>query len=539
MKSKWSETDFHEAKLLNEDEACAFLKSMYLEEFGPEKSNERSFREKLESEFFIRNSEKINFYICRYGLTAGEVISSRQKEKSEKEILPYHEDNNYLAALNNKIYVGDLFWEQKSLIQKFIIDFPLTRECLSAIFSNPALNRNAITDLLRKRSETEKFKEPEFLKYFSNLIIDCPAVHKEYDNVHLCGFSEFNHDDLHFQFYALLCEMEPSEDLADAANQFSKVARPLNSSKVESYTQVIEKWRDPSFHEKPDFKNSYNFKFYTVRNSVATMYFNSNISKQRSFYETHKIDPAVRHAFYRNASIDALLSVRSYEIDIPDFKPYSDTKLKQVSEGVRDRLATLQNKSPSDLIGSEMIEKRVLEYFCDDNNEFIETVAYNAYFWRSERANDLIEKLGWDLALDPNSTMDTINTIRYSRRYFENSKQSLAPKTVSIEDKIDTLEQQLNSLLEGMKKVEDHLEDDKIQELSSIENSLSNFKEATAEDAEKRFSKLFQEIVDLEKLMLDRLQLLESEIANGWPKIKRLVVSMFIIYGAMFYLANN
>lgn len=539
MTSKWSETDLHEAKLLSDVDACAFLKSLYHQEYGPEKSNERSFREKLENEFFSRNSERINFYICRYGITAENVISSLQNEKPKEDPVPYYSDTNYLAALNNKIYVGNMYWDQESLVRRLINDFPKTRECLSAIFSNPAFERNTITDILEKRSEIEKFQEPEFLNYFSNLIADCPAVHKEYDNIHLDGWAEYSHSNLNFQFFNLLCDMQPSDEVADAANQFSRVAQPLDSSKVEIYTQVIEKWRDPKFHEKPSFKNNYNSKFYSVRNSLARMYFNSNIFKQRSFYETHKIDPAVRHAFYRGGTIDALLSVRRHEVDTPDFRAYSDTKSKNVSEGVRDRLATLQNKSPSDLSSLEMIEQRILEYFCDDENEFIAHVAYNAHFWHAERANSLIERLGWDLALDPMSTMDTINTIRYSRRHFENLDQSLATKTVSIEDKIDALEQRLSTLIEGMPKAEDRVEDDKIHELNSLKNSLSDFKEATMEDAEQRFSKLLKEIVDLEKLMLDRLQLLENEVANGWPKIKKLVVWMFIICGAILYLVNN
>jgi len=545
MKSNWSTSDLYEAKLYNEDQACAFIKSLYLNEFGDEKNNNEWFRTELEKNFIDRNSDKLNFYICKYGLSAGEIIKDHN-DNSQKSTLPYYEDNNYLAALNNKLYVQTLFWGQTNLIKRFIEDFPATKDCLISIFANPSFDRNTITNLIEKRTEIEKFSDPEFLNYFAKLVQDCPAIETEYDNVALDGWSEFSHRNLHYQFFDLLCDLEPTKELARPALQFAKLSMPIDSSKTNRFSQIIEKWQDSKFNEEPTFGKDYNLNFFYVRNSVATTYFNLNQRSQKSFYEVHKTDPAVRHAFYRTGTIESLLSVSSNKLDIPDFKSYASTKTKQVPVEVKNRLVKLQNKTASTLSSVEIIEQRILEYFCNDQNEFIEQLAYNAHFWYNEIASNIVHKLGWDLALDPGSHMDTVNIIRYSRRHFEKMQLSRESKNVSVDEKLDALEKELKSLSEAIMKPEATSRDECQKELKSIQkilydyqNTLNEYKETSGQAIDKQFSKLFEDSDNFERLVLDRLQRLENGVAGEGSTLKRMMIFILLICGIAFYINNN
>ena len=84
MNISWSEADLNEIQFFSDDEAVDLLKQIYfeersLEETWLESDKKNKFQKALEASLLERNSAKIEFNICRYGVSATEVFNRRKE----------------------------------------------------------------------------------------------------------------------------------------------------------------------------------------------------------------------------------------------------------------------------------------------------------------------------------------------------------------------------------------------------------------------------------------------------------------------------
>lgn len=126
--------DVKEGFYLNDDEACSLIKKIfqgYLGDWLRRKTKlgghrrKKCFRKNLETIFLKWNVEKINFYICRYGILAKKMVENRRDASERDEVGQlYYEDQFYEAALNNELYVSEI--HQTQVCHKLISDYPKT-----------------------------------------------------------------------------------------------------------------------------------------------------------------------------------------------------------------------------------------------------------------------------------------------------------------------------------------------------------------------------------------------------------------------------
>ena len=94
-------------------------------------------------------------------------------------------------------------------------------------------------------------------------------------------------------------------------------------------------------------------------------------------------------------------------------------------------ISSLQDQNdiePEKFNVSEAIEKRVSRYFCTDENDFIKNLALNYNLFQNERIFEFLNRLGWNLALDPSSMLDVVNTVRYAKKNCDTAKDETVDK---------------------------------------------------------------------------------------------------------------
>jgi hypothetical protein len=550
MNISWSEADLNEIQFFSDDEAVDLLKQIYfeersLEETWLESDKKNKFQKALEASLLERNSAKIEFNICRYGVSATEVFNRRKEAIGPKNYQKYYSDSHYLAALHNELFVAEVWLNQ--LFPSLIKDYPKSKAYIEALASNQAFKRDTITKLLENRKDLSNFTDPDFLNFFSELLLKCPALLRPYDDTILDGFGDYYFGKLNHELYALLSEIEPSSENVPTVLNLSKISFPISSTEKDEFEKIIFKWRDTKFDSNLMKDNKdYNYKYFQVRNAIASKYlsFNSyHTEKCRDFYEAHKLDPAVRYAFYRNATIKSLLTVNDHDVGIPAFKSYVDTKAKEIPSNVKEKLSHLLNMGVDTLSKLEIIEMRILNFFCLDGNKFIEELAFNGHFYLSTSGNALVQKLGWDLALDPSSQMDVTNTIRHAQTIFKKQEQ---PEKAEIDANRLLLEEFENSVVKQVTEIIKKEQNIQLGQLSSFEKKSSEL----AQKYERHSINLTQKIdstnyeldnliaglSDSERLLRDSLQEVKDENIKIYKKNRRLILLFFCIFCIMFIL---
>lgn len=473
----------YDCSFMKDDEAIEWLKNRYIRVSRNESildisANDLKRRKRIEEKFISRGNERLNYYVCRYGVSA-EYLVDLSKFKGDYENLLLK------GALSNEFFVWNSFTLFSNTFKEMVSSFPASRECLEILTRNEALRRYNLTLIIEQRKNIDAFKGEHFCSFFIDLLMAAPAVRGIYDHTILDGAAEFLHDRLEFECAKWLAELAPSVNVIDSVKKLITIAN-FSSVDKDYYDDFLNSWTFDEKNEKivegPKIERIKNL-YGDVRLHFATRIFGSfsefKAKKAKEFLENYIDDVFIRHAFYRSAPLDAILGFNFYSHKIDDddfiyFKKYTrDVEGKQreelFSDSMRKRLAHLHNQDSKEISDLEKIEMSFLLHFSRDGNEFIEHFAFNRRLAGSKFLRETLERAAWDLAFDPKHDMWTINLVRMASKDFGDVDGDIAPFEIKNEFKI--ISKNLTSLQDNLQSINFNL--DRNSDLKSEINILS------------------------------------------------------------------
>jgi hypothetical protein len=364
--------DIAEIKYATADEVCDWLKGKYKDrhergEFTKRLQSEeyytaQNLQKKIESILIERGVEKIDFYLCKYGVNPGIALEKFHAEATDDFIL----DDALLAALSN-FHFFEQEYISAAYIKKLIEKFPESEMHLDAALNNIGLDRDVITTVLEWRGKIQGFYGEDFLIFFAKLIKNSKACNEKYEMNISDPLGDLRYGKLFDELSNLVHEIKPSLKGYVAATRLLDLT--YASTQEERISDFLNKWTT----EDKELESNFGLVRYVYSCKVFSAL--QNDSKQREFFEKFESDNWVRRAFYSSAQGEAIFG--SGWNEIPNFKKLEKSDYKNVSPGVISRVAELKDENPTSLSKNDKLELTILNYFLQDLGEFIFEICLN------------------------------------------------------------------------------------------------------------------------------------------------------------------
>jgi hypothetical protein len=378
--------------------------------------------------FARRNDFKLNLAVARYGSHIATI----------KKLFSSGGTSIRLSVLSNALigpYSSPVIFGQGSTIftpddaLKVVNKFPLNEYEFTALFQNPNLDRDWVSEFLESRKNDNKYISDDAFLHIVYILAENPMIQKVYDDTFMDGYDEYKFGRLTHELIDLL-QTAPVD--GNWAHVLTKLLPKVNLPYVPDFEEnILERWTDVEGEKASDLHS-----FPYLREEIThRLIMKSHKDSIRNLATINHKDKAVRLGFYSSVNPSDLFNNVIYKRDFsyPNFN-YLES----------DELTTDQ----------KVVVKICKKCFKKDGNDFVDRLLRNNHFWETRQTRELLHDLSWNLAEDEHSDMDMPNIyraieqmqIKNSPSYFKDDEFVETPFAETTEGRIELISDQIETL---------------------------------------------------------------------------------------------
>jgi hypothetical protein len=508
------------ATALSTESAIEWLKSNAIgkRQDGLFRSTSTRLKDIINISYASRDEPSVNLAVAKYGT---HIETLKKLYQSDDPVIK-------MAILANPLIGPEAFMRggviEKSEAIKIIKNPEVNWHFIDALFSNPNIDREFLTEVVIKENEFKDIDDDTFLMIIV-AINSNPLIPEKYDDTILDGWAEHSFGRLPDSLIGLLLSVPVNKSWAWLLCDLIPKIKKRYSGQIKP--SVLNRWWD---EEKGQGKNltdqkkdkdaeCYDDNYFYLRKEIAKILLTSH----DELSPAHQ-DQAVRLAYYETTPPSKMFGYGIFEesFNYPGFKSSNKNNLNETQKKV---VSVCEN------------------FFAQDKNKFIKSLIGNLSFWEREKERDLLNSLSWNLAEDKSSMMDVPNTYRmyeedfrkkYPKFFMDDDfaeipeEMALNHKIVKINERLEKIEKDLENLTSEEAKEEQKYKFKKLLDETNqeLENLINSLKYEFIENSNERIQQLANQIQELVKKILI-LQTRQTSSVWMWIILLLLVFILF------------
>lgn len=476
-----NESDIFDSEFYSNEEAIEWLKKNELK-VGNNKSinaEQIEIRKIIETAFKNRDDERLNYNIVRYGVLSCEFVDI------ENDIFDYK--NPYLnPALSNHYFIWKNSFFIEGLLPKLIKSYPNTKYLIGLLTTSEMTGLSDIARTLSRTEISETLNDEKFIKYFVNLMIRNPNLQNCFDE-NYTGKTDIHLEYLRRECNEFLINLNATYYNAETVNVLIELCS-FNSLSEKDRKIFIKKWTIEKDNNKNDWQsNQLCFRAQAIRRKFAkkyikflSLFYNDRLGfgneKFIQFYKENINDEEIRKTYYKYAPIEAVFEItkgsNSLENELIPLEASGylstpapltltrDERIAREAEIINKALNKLLVQNHDDLTYEQCVEVYLLRKIIEDDDEFYFFISNNksvhkSHFY-SQTIKNYFNKFSHHIDLKEHfygqsstSALIVKNIDDGRSKYLQSTAES--EKHISIINKLDYIENNLNLLLESYK----------------------------------------------------------------------------------------
>jgi len=458
-------------------------------------SNTNNLKDFVNSSYVKRDDPNLSLAVARYGT---HIETLKKLYQSDDPVIK-------MAILANSSIGPEGFLQdgiiEKSEAIKLILDPEVNSDFIKALFSNPHIDREFLTEVVEKENEFKDIDDNTFTLIIWTIISN-PILLEKYDDTIMDGYAEYSFDKLLFSLFSLVSTVPVNKNWAAILQPLLfKITLPYVSDDIS--LNVIDRWFNPETEDdKGELSDMEKDTFFFLRTEIAKVFLKSHGNHREKISPNHQ-DKAIRLAYYENTKPTEFFDwgIANKDFEYPSFESLDECDLNETQEKV---VSTCK------------------KYFELDKEDFVDSLIDNLSFWKRKQERELLRDLSWNLPTK-DSYMDHPNHYRAQESYllskhphfFYDDEFANLPEKILQNNKIEKINEKLEQIYSRQEIPFKEIQDEQRNQIKKILDETNQQLEDVSRDLKSQIKEISDKSIITH--LIDRIKIIEKKsLSTAW-----------------------